>query len=94
MRDTFILSVGQTQSSKCWRVERYRDQSDFNKKQLNCFQVSSDCPTGARRKAIERIQGLKKATLYFVPFETHLYSLPYIAYTLCVYAPFDNGIIL
>ena len=85
--ETFISSIGQTQ---CWRVERLRDQSDFNKKQLNCFQVSSDCPTGARRKAIERIQ----ATLYFVSFETHLYSLPYIAYTLCVYAPFDNGIIL
>ena len=71
-------------------MERFRDQSDFNKKQLNCLQVSSDCPTGARRKAIERIQ----AILYFVSFETHLYSLPYIAYTLCVYAPFDNGIIL
>ena len=91
MMETFILSIGQTQSSKGWRgVERFRDQSDFNKKQLNCFQVSSDCPTGARRKAIERIQ----ATLYFVSFETHFYSLPYIAYTLCVYAPFDNGIIL
>ena len=90
MMETFISPIGHTQSSKSWRVVRFRNQSDFNKTQLNCLQVSSDCSTGARRKAIERIQ----ATLYFVSFETHLYSLPDIAYTLCVYAPFDNGIIL